>query len=82
MTSYAALWLVDDTDNIASSGMSVALRGKMPKMRKEADLPTKIYATFGLSFALRKKWEKVRQEVKYCSDRRRTGAQHARTTHA
>ena len=48
--------------------------GTMPKMRKKADLPTKTCATCGLPFAWRKKWEKVWQEVKYCSDRCRTGA--------
>ena len=46
----------------------------VPKMRKKADLPTKLCATCGLSFAWRKKWEKVWNEVRYCSDRCREAA--------
>jgi hypothetical protein len=45
----------------------------MAKMRRKADLPTKTCATCGLPFAWRKKWEKVWDEVKYCSDRCRSG---------
>ncbi len=41
----------------------------MAKMRKKADLPSKICATCGKPFAWRKKWEKVWDEVRYCSDR-------------
>jgi hypothetical protein len=51
----------------------------MPKMRKKADLPSKTCANCGLLFAWRKKWEKVWQEVKYCSDRCRTGVRRGKT---
>ncbi|MGS0744225.1 DUF2256 domain-containing protein [Glaciimonas sp. GG7] len=43
------------------------------RMRKKADLPTKICTGCGLSFTWRKKWALVWDEVKYCSERcRRT----------
>ncbi len=41
----------------------------MPKMRRKADLPTKICATCGRPFAWRKKWAAVWNEVRFCSDR-------------
>lgn len=41
----------------------------MGKMRKKADLPSKICAQCGLSFSWRKKWEHDWDNVKYCSDR-------------
>lgn len=41
----------------------------MPKMRRKADLPTKICATCGRPFAWRKKWAAVWDEVRFCSDR-------------
>ena len=41
----------------------------MAKMRRKADLPTKVCASCGLSFAWRKKWAKDWDEVKYCSER-------------
>ena len=40
----------------------------MAKMRKKADLPSKICAVCARPFAWRKKWAKVWEEVKYCSD--------------
>ena len=41
----------------------------MPKMRKKADLPTKVCPVCGRPFAWRKAWAKVWDEVVYCSDR-------------
>ena len=41
----------------------------MPRMRRKADLPTKICATCGRPFAWRRKWARDWDEVKYCSDR-------------
>jgi hypothetical protein len=41
----------------------------MPKMRRKADLPTKICAACGRPFAWRKKWQAVWDEVKTCSER-------------
>lgn len=46
----------------------------MPKMRKKADLPTKVCTTCALPFVWRKKWEKVWRDVKFCSDRCRMNA--------
>ena len=50
----------------------------MPRMRRKADLPSKICAACGLSFNWRKKWARDWDAVKYCSDRcrgaRNTGA--------
>ena len=45
----------------------------MPKMRRKADLPSKICAACGLPFAWRKKWARDWDSVKYCSDRCRSG---------
>ena len=45
----------------------------MPKMVKKSDLPTKICAACGLPFAWRKKWARDWDQVKYCSDRCRSG---------
>lgn len=45
------------------------------RMRKKADLPTKVCACCQRPFAWRKKWAQVWDEVKYCSDRCR----HSRT---
>ena len=39
------------------------------KMRKKADLPSKVCAACGRPFSWRKKWLAVWDEVKYCSDR-------------
>lgn len=39
------------------------------RMRKKADLPTKVCACCQRPFAWRKKWAQVWDEVKYCSDR-------------
>ena len=41
----------------------------MPKMRRKADLPTKICAACGLPVAWRKKWERDWDNVLYCSER-------------
>ena len=41
----------------------------MPRMRKKADLPSKICAGCGLPFAWRKKWERDWDNVRYCSER-------------
>ena len=41
----------------------------MARMRKKADLPTKICATCGRPFAWRKAWARDWEAVRYCSDR-------------
>jgi hypothetical protein len=41
----------------------------MPKMKKKADLPTKICPTCGLEFSWRRKWAANWDEVKFCSER-------------
>ena len=41
----------------------------MAKMRRKADLPTKVCATCGLSFAWRKKWARDWDNVRYCCER-------------
>lgn len=46
----------------------------MAKMRKKADLPTKVCACCGLGFAWRRKWARDWDQVKYCSDRCRSAA--------
>lgn len=43
------------------------------KMRKKSDLPTKVCLRCGLPFSWRKKWERDWENVKYCSDRCRSG---------
>lgn len=40
----------------------------MPKMRRKADLPSKLGASCGLPFTWRKKWERDWDNVRYCSD--------------
>ncbi len=45
----------------------------MPKMRRKADLPSKLCASCGLPFTWRKKWERDWDNVKFCSDRCRMG---------
>ena len=45
----------------------------MPKMVRKGDLPVKTCAGCGLEFAWRKKWARDWDEVKYCSDRCRSG---------
>ena len=40
----------------------------MARMRKKADLPTKICAACARPFAWRKKWERDWDHVRYCSD--------------
>jgi len=39
----------------------------MPKMKKKADLPTKVCPVCGRPFTWRKKWERDWEHVKYCS---------------
>lgn len=41
----------------------------MARMRKKAELPTKLCAACGKPFAWRKKWERCWEQVKVCSDR-------------
>jgi hypothetical protein len=41
----------------------------MAKMRRKADLPTKLCLTCARPFAWRKKWARDWDRVKYCSDR-------------
>lgn len=41
----------------------------MPRMRKKADLPSKLCQACGRPFAWRRKWQAVWNEVKTCSDR-------------
>lgn len=41
----------------------------MPKMRRKADLPSKICAACSRPFAWRRKWARDWDSVKYCSDR-------------
>jgi hypothetical protein len=50
----------------------------MPKMRRKADLPTKICVACGRPFAWRRKWERVWDEIRTCSDRCRGEAKRAR----
>ncbi|MBI1225957.1 MAG: DUF2256 domain-containing protein [Bacteroidetes bacterium] len=42
-------------------------------MKSKADLPTKICPVCQRPFAWRKKWERCWDEVKYCSERCRSG---------
>jgi hypothetical protein len=46
----------------------------MAKMRRKADLPTKICASCARPFAWRKKWARDWDSVKYCSQRCRDAA--------
>ncbi|MBY6263535.1 DUF2256 domain-containing protein [Azospirillum sp. 412522] len=41
---------------------------------KKADLPAKTCPACNRPFTWRKKWERVWEQVKYCSDRCRSGA--------
>ena len=52
----------------ANSGLKQR-SGRPTKMRKTADLPSKLCLACGLPFAWRKKWERDWDNVKYCSDR-------------
>jgi hypothetical protein len=45
----------------------------MPRMRRKGDLPTKSCQACGLPFTWRKKWERNWENVRYCSDRCRSG---------
>ena len=38
------------------------------RMRKKADLPTKVCVQCGRPFTWRRKWAAVWEEVRYCSD--------------
>jgi hypothetical protein len=40
----------------------------MARMRRKADLPTKLCRVCGRPFVWRRKWAKVWDEVRYCSD--------------
>lgn len=51
------------------AGMHLQLGTLDMRMRKKADLPSKLCQQCQLPFTWRKKWEKVWDEVKYCSDR-------------
>ena len=46
----------------------------MPKMRRKADLPSKVCAACGRPFAWRRKWARDWEQVKFCSDRCRGAA--------
>ena len=46
------------------------------RMRKKADLPTKVCAQCNRPFAWRRKWAAVWEEVRYCSDACRRTARH------
>lgn len=50
------------------------------KMRKKADLPTKICPVCNRPFAWRKKWERDWENVLYCSDACRTVGKPQKTT--
>ncbi|WP_082610138.1 DUF2256 domain-containing protein [Bosea sp. Root381] len=41
----------------------------MPKMKRKADLPTRICTVCGRPFAWRKKWERAWETIATCSDR-------------
>ena len=41
----------------------------MARMRRKADLPSKVCLTCNRPFAWRKKWERDWDQVRYCSDR-------------
>ena len=45
----------------------------MARMRRKADLPSRLCATCGLAFSWRKKWARDWDNVRYCSDRCRRG---------
>ena len=45
----------------------------MPKMVRKGDLPGKICLACARPFAWRKKWARDWDQVKYCSDRCRSG---------
>ncbi|MDI9865431.1 DUF2256 domain-containing protein [Flectobacillus sp. DC10W] len=46
------------------------------RMRKKANLPSKVCETCKRPFVWRKKWEKVWDDVKYCSDKCRKTKSH------
>ena len=50
----------------------------MAKMRKKADLPTRICVTCGRPFAWRKAWARDWERVLHCSDRCRAEAKRRR----
>ena len=49
----------------------------MAKMRRKADLPTKICAQCRLPFTWRKRWARDWEAVRYCSERCRRAAKAA-----
>lgn len=50
----------------------------MARMRRKADLPTKVCVACGRPFAWRKKWERVWETITTCSDRCRDEARRSR----
>jgi hypothetical protein len=54
----------------------------MPKMRKKADLPTKVCAVCDRPFAWRRKWARDWDEVRHCSDACRKKSVKAKTARA
>ena len=52
------------------TGAASRLRGDgMAKMRRKAELPTKLCLACARPFAWRKKWSRDWEQVKYCSQR-------------
>lgn len=54
----------------------------MPKMRKKADLPTKVCVVCDRPFAWRRKWARDWDEVRYCSDACRKNSVKAKAAEA
>lgn len=52
----------------------------MPRMRKKAELPTRICRTCGQPFAWRRKWARDWDRVIYCSDLCRAASKGAKAT--
>ncbi len=46
----------------------------MARMRRKADLPTKLCSACGRPFAWRKKWARDWESIRTCSDACRTGS--------
>ncbi|SEV89648.1 hypothetical protein SAMN04515660_0754 [Luteibacter sp. 329MFSha] len=45
----------------------------MPRMKKKTELPQKTCASCGRPFTWRRKWARDWEQVRYCSDRCRSG---------
>lgn len=54
---------------MAGARRSAPRADPLPKMRKKAELPSKLCASCGKPFTWRKKWERDWEQVKVCSDR-------------